>query len=76
MCSALPANRLCLRSLCGDGFSNTIIPTSGVLMAMLALAKIPYTTWLRFMFPLFLQLMVVSAFFLFISVVYPVVWTW
>ncbi|MCB0288117.1 MAG: YfcC family protein [Calditrichaeota bacterium] len=61
---------------CGDGFSNTIIPTSGVLMAMLALAKIPYTTWLRFMFPLFLQLMVVSAFFLFISVVYPVVWTW
>ncbi|MCB0311822.1 MAG: YfcC family protein, partial [Calditrichaeota bacterium] len=39
---------------CGDGFSNTIIPTSGVLMAMLSLAGIPYTTWLRFMVPLFL----------------------
>ena len=40
---------------CGDGFSNTVIPTSGILMAMLALAKIPYGTWLRFMLPLFLH---------------------
>lgn len=53
---------------CGDGFSNTIIPTSGVLMAMLALAKIPYEKWLKFMFPLFLQLMAVAAIFLAISV--------
>jgi len=53
---------------CGDGFSNTIIPTSGILMAMLALAKIPYTTWLRFMFPLFLMLMALSSVFLVIAV--------
>ena len=49
---------------CGDGFSNLLIPTSGILMAVLALAKIPYTTWLRFVFPLFLQLAVVSGLFL------------
>ena len=53
---------------CGDGFSNTIIPTSGILMAMLSLAKIPYTTWLRFMLPLFLMLMALSSVFLVIAV--------
>ena len=53
---------------CGDGFSNTIIPTSGVLMAMLALAGIPYNKWLKFMWPLFLRLMLISAIFLAIAV--------
>jgi uncharacterized ion transporter superfamily protein YfcC len=38
----------------GDGISNTIIPTSGVLMAVLAVAKVPYEKWLKFMIPLFL----------------------
>ena len=53
---------------CGDGFSNSVIPTSGILMAMLALAKIPYITWLRFMVPLFLMLMALSSVFLIIAV--------
>jgi len=53
---------------CGDGFSNSIIPTSGILMAMLALAKIPYGKWLRFMLPLFALLMGLSAVFLVIAV--------
>ena len=53
---------------CGDGFSNTIIPTSGILMAMLSLAGIPYQKWVRFVFPLFLQLMLLSAVFLAIAV--------
>lgn len=61
---------------CGDGFSNTIIPTSGILMAMLSLAKIPYTSWLRFMFPLFIRLMIMAAIFLAISVFFPSVWSW
>jgi len=52
----------------GDGFSNTIIPTSGILMAMLALAKIPYGRWLRFMLPLWGLLMGLSAVFLMIAV--------
>ena len=54
---------------CGDGFSNTIVPTSGILMAMLSLAKIPYQKWLKFVLPLFLQLMVIAAIFLAIAVV-------
>lgn len=53
---------------CGDGFSNTIIPTSGLLMAMLGLAGIPYDKWLRFILPLFLQLMALAAVFLAIAV--------
>jgi uncharacterized ion transporter superfamily protein YfcC len=53
---------------CGDGFSNMIIPTSGILMAVLSLAKVPYTKWLKFIFPLFLILMTVSLLFLFIAV--------
>jgi len=54
---------------CGDGFSNSIIPTSGILMAMLSLAKIPYTSWLRFMIPLFLMLMSLASVFLIIAVI-------
>lgn len=53
---------------CGDGFSNTIIPTSAILMAMLSLAGIPYNKWLKFMWPLFLRLMLLSAIFIAIAV--------
>ena len=49
---------------CGDGFSNTIIPTSGVLMAMLSLAGIPYIKWFRFVFPLLIMLCTLAAIFL------------
>ncbi|MCD8053894.1 MAG: C4-dicarboxylate ABC transporter permease [Lachnospiraceae bacterium] len=38
----------------GDGFSNSVLPTSSALMGYLAVSKIPYTKWLKFMFPLFL----------------------
>jgi uncharacterized ion transporter superfamily protein YfcC len=40
----------------GDGISNLIIPTSGVIMGVLAIARIPYSVWLRWMFPFFLIL--------------------
>ena len=36
----------------GDGFTNQIIPTSGVLMATLGMAKIPYERWFKFIWPL------------------------
>ncbi len=36
----------------GDGFTNSIIPTSGVLMSYLAIAKIPYEKWFRWILPL------------------------
>ena len=37
----------------GDGLSNSIIPTSGVLMGVLGMARIPYPKWLKFMLKLF-----------------------
>jgi uncharacterized ion transporter superfamily protein YfcC len=45
----------------GDGLSNMIIPTSGVTMGVLAIAKIPYNLWLRWMTPLFLILCLACA---------------
>lgn len=53
---------------CGDGYSNLIIPTSGILMSMLALARIPYQRWLRFMLPLLGGLLLLSMVFLTIAV--------
>lgn len=36
----------------GDGFTNMITPTSGVLIGVLGMARIPYTKWVRWVFPL------------------------
>lgn len=36
----------------GDGFSNMIIPTSAVCMGVLAMAKIPWEKWARWVLPL------------------------
>jgi uncharacterized ion transporter superfamily protein YfcC len=45
----------------GDGFSNTIIPTNGVLMACIAIAGVPYEKWFKFIWPLFLVLSVIGG---------------
>lgn len=45
----------------GDGFANTIIPTSGVLMAALGVAGVGYEKWLKFMIPLFLKWVAVGT---------------
>jgi uncharacterized ion transporter superfamily protein YfcC len=52
----------------GDGFSNMIIPTNGVLMASLAIGGVPFEKWIRFIWPLFLTLTVVAG--LFITLAY------
>ena len=44
----------------GDGFSNLIIPTNGVLMAMLGIAGVPFEKWFKFVIPLFVFLMVIA----------------
>lgn len=36
----------------GDGFNNLIIPTSGVTMGVLGIAKIPFEKWVRWVLPL------------------------
>ncbi|WP_028273460.1 YfcC family protein [Atopococcus tabaci] len=50
----------------GDGFLDSIIPTSGVLMAQLSLAKISYGKWAKFLMPLIIiWLLIGMAFLLF-----------
>lgn len=48
----------------GDGFSNSIIPTSSVLMTYLAAARIPYEKWVKFVWPLMLIWVGIGAIFL------------
>ncbi len=38
--------------LYGDGYINIVIPTSGVLMSVIAISRIPYFKWLKFALPL------------------------
>lgn len=45
----------------GDGFSNIIVPTNAILIGMLAIARVPYDRWLRFVLPLMLKLWAASA---------------
>jgi uncharacterized ion transporter superfamily protein YfcC len=52
----------------GDGFSNMVLPTNIVLMAILGVAGIPYDRWLRFCLPLLLKLMGAAALVLVIAV--------
>ncbi|NME69333.1 YfcC family protein [Flammeovirga aprica] len=45
----------------GDGLTNLIIPTSGVTMGVLSIAKIPYEVWLKWMSPLLGILMLTAG---------------
>ena len=44
----------------GDGFTNMITPTSGVLVAALAMARIPYSKWVRWIWKMVLALLVIG----------------
>jgi uncharacterized ion transporter superfamily protein YfcC len=44
----------------GDGFTNMITPTSGVLLGVLSVAKIPYEKWFRWILPLMIILIVLG----------------
>lgn len=53
----------------GDGFTNMITPCSGVLMAVLSVAKIPYEKWFRFIWK-FILLLVIIGFLLLLPTVF------
>ena len=44
----------------GDGFTNMITPCSGVLMAVLSVARIPYEKWFRWIWKFILSLILVG----------------
>lgn len=52
----------------GDGFTNMITPTSGVLVAALAMARVQYTEWVRFIWKWVLALFVLGFFLLLTTV--------
>lgn len=45
----------------GDGFSNMLLPTNIILMAILGIAGISYDRWFKFAWPLLLKLMLAAA---------------
>jgi uncharacterized ion transporter superfamily protein YfcC len=56
----------------GDGFTNMIIPTSGVTIGTLAMAKIPYEKWFKWNFPMQILFFVISL----ILLIWPVLTHW
>ena len=56
----------------GDGFTNMLTPTSGVLMAALAMARIPYEKWLNWVWKGTLALLLIGLLLLLLTVLFPV----
>lgn len=44
----------------GDGFTNMITPTSGVLIGCLGAAKIPYAKWFKFIIPVVVSFIIIG----------------
>lgn len=44
----------------GDGFTNMITPTSGVLIGVLGIARIPFNKWVKWVFPFVLMLTLIG----------------
>lgn len=56
----------------GDGFTNMITPTSGVLMAVLGMARIPYAKWVKWAWKFILALIVVGFLLLLPTIFLPI----
>lgn len=58
-----------LAFILGDGLSNLIIPTNGVLMAMLGLARVPFEKWFKLVLPVFIVTIIIAFIFIAVAVV-------
>ena len=56
----------------GDGFNSLILPTSGVTMGVLAIARIPYERWLKWVIPL--QILLYGVGMIFIAIAVQIKW--
>lgn len=57
-----------LAFILGDGLTNLIIPTNGVLLAMLGIARVPFDKWLKFIMPVFLTSLLVAMAFIALAI--------
>ena len=57
-----------LAFILGDGFSNMIIPTNGVLMAILGIGLVPFEKWFKFVLPIFIIMMIIAALFIYFAI--------
>jgi uncharacterized ion transporter superfamily protein YfcC len=57
----------------GDGFNSLILPTSGVTMGVLGIAKIPYEKWLKWVIPL--QVILYGTGLVFIAIAVLIHWS-
>jgi uncharacterized ion transporter superfamily protein YfcC len=58
----------------GDGFGNMIIPTSAVLMGVLGVARVDWSVWLKWVWPLIVLLHVIGAVILIVVTLGPEGW--
>ena len=56
----------------GDGFTNMLTPTSGVLVAALAMARIPYAEWVKWIWKMVVVLLVLGLLLLLPTVLWTV----
>ena len=56
----------------GDGFTNMLTPTSGVLIAALAMARISYTKWVKWIWKMVVILLVLGLLLLLPTVLWPI----
>ena len=56
----------------GDGFTNMLTPTSGVLMAALAMARIPYAEWVKWIWKMVAVLLVLGLLLLLPTVLWAI----
>jgi uncharacterized ion transporter superfamily protein YfcC len=56
----------------GDGFTNMIIPTSGVTVGTLAMARVPFEKWFRWNLPMQVAFFVLSI----LLLIWPVLTAW
>ena len=52
----------------GDGFTNMVVPTSALVMGALALGRVPYIAWVRFVMPLLGKIFALAIVFLIVSI--------
>ncbi len=56
----------------GDGFTNMVTPTSGVLVAALAMARIPYAKWVKWVWKGVAVLLLLGLLLLLATVLFPI----